>query len=41
MERKLEEEWVYLILQAKHMGISKEEIRKFLQEKSLDHSRCQ
>ena len=35
MERKVENEWVYLMIQAKQMGITIEEIRTFLRERSL------
>ncbi len=35
MERELDKEWVYLIMQAKQMGISIEEVRRFLQQGSL------
>ena len=35
MERDLEKEWVYLMMQAKQMGITIEEIRTFLRQRSL------
>ena len=35
MEEKLDIEWVDLLVQAKQMGIPIEEIRRFLQQKSL------
>ena len=35
MERNLEKEWVYLMMQAKQMGITIEEIRTFLRQGSL------
>ena len=35
MERKAENEWVCLMIQAKEMGITVEEIRTFLRERSL------
>ncbi|WP_203363203.1 anti-repressor SinI family protein [Bacillus sp. REN10] len=35
MERELEQEWVYLMMQAKQIGISIEEVRRFLQQGSL------
>lgn len=35
MERKLDQEWVCLMIEAKQMGIPLEEIRKFLQQISL------
>lgn len=35
MERSLDKEWVYLIIQAKQMGIPIEEIRTFLRQRSL------
>jgi Anti-repressor SinI len=35
MERNIEKEWVYLMMQAKQMGITIEEIRTFLRERSL------
>ena len=35
IEEKLDKEWVCLLVQAKQMGIPIEEIRKFLQQKSL------
>ena len=35
MERKVDNEWVYLMMQAKQMGITVEEIRTFLRERSL------
>lgn len=38
MERKLDKEWVYLMIQAKKLGISLNEIRQFLQQKSLTDS---
>lgn len=36
MERKLDNEWVYLIIQAKQMGIPIEEIRIFLRQGSSE-----
>ncbi|PAQ13583.1 hypothetical protein CD798_14335 [Bacillaceae bacterium SAOS 7] len=35
MERELDKEWVYLMTRAKQMGISIEEVRRFLQQGSL------
>ncbi|MCM3567240.1 anti-repressor SinI family protein [Neobacillus mesonae] len=35
MERKLDNEWVDLIIQAKQVGIPIEEIRRFLREGTL------
>ena len=35
MERNIEKEWVYLMMQAKQMGITIEEIRTFLRQRSL------
>ena len=35
MERDLEKEWVYLMMQAKQMGITIEEIRTFLRQRPL------
>ena len=35
MGENLDKEWVYLLVQAKQMGITKEEIRTFLRQKSL------
>lgn len=35
MEKLLERDWVDLMIQAKQMGIPIEEIRKFLQQKSV------
>ena len=35
MEEKLDKEWVDLLVQAKQMRIPIEEIRRFLQQKSL------
>lgn len=35
MGENLDKEWVYLIVQAKQMGITKEEIRTFLGQESL------
>ena len=35
IEEKLDKEWVHLLVQAKQMGISIEEIRTFLRQESL------
>ncbi|MCH6267140.1 anti-repressor SinI family protein [Neobacillus citreus] len=35
MERKLDKEWVNLMIQAKQMGIPIEEIRRFLRQRSV------
>lgn len=35
MERKLDQDWLYLMIQAKQMGIPKEEIRRFLRQGAL------
>ena len=35
MERNIEKEWVYLMMQAKQMGITIDEIRTFLRQGSL------
>ncbi len=35
MERNIEKEWVYLMMQAQQMGITIEEIRTFLRQRSL------
>ena len=35
MEKNIEKEWVYLMMQAKQMGITIEEIRTFLRQRSL------
>lgn len=35
MGENLDKEWVYLLVQAKQVGITKEEIRTFLRQKSL------
>lgn len=35
MERTLDQEWVYLIIEAKQLGIPLEEVRRFLQQSPL------
>ena len=35
MERKVDNEWVYLMMRAKQMGITVEEIRTFFRERLL------
>ncbi|MHC0038870.1 anti-repressor SinI family protein [Pseudoneobacillus sp. C159] len=35
MERNLDQEWVELMIQAKQIGMPTEEIRRFLQQRSL------
>jgi hypothetical protein len=35
MKKELEQEWLYLMMQAKQMGIPIEEVRRFLQQGSL------
>lgn len=36
MKRELEQEWLSLMMQAKKMGITVEEVRRFLQQGSLE-----
>jgi DNA-binding transcriptional MerR regulator len=36
MERESEQEWLYLLMQAKQMGIPIEEVRQFLKQGSLE-----
>ncbi|MEC3884097.1 DNA-binding anti-repressor SinI [Halobacillus litoralis] len=33
-ERKLDEEWVFLLKEAKAMGLSKDEVKNFLKQQS-------
>jgi DNA-binding transcriptional MerR regulator len=36
MEKHLDKEWIYLISEAKRMGIPIDEVRKFLQRPATD-----
>lgn len=36
LEEMLDKEWVYLLVQAKQMGIPKDEIRRFLRQGTLE-----
>jgi hypothetical protein len=34
--KNIDKEWIYLLIQAKQLGITKEEIRTFLRQESLE-----